>query len=145
MRRTLFVSSAIFLVACLDAGITPVAPSPEDPYLGPRSTCSTGPAVSNDATFAEGPRESRQPVCVERCGEHEPRKWGAASTSPGFEAVPSGACTYDGEACSMVAVRTCACTDRGQAYLFECRCAGGTWACRAAVHGGDPCVCPDAG
>src|SRR5688572_27155320 len=56
---------AAVLTACLDSGLTPISPGPDDPYLGPRSTCSTGPAYPNEATFPEGPRESRQPVCTE--------------------------------------------------------------------------------
>jgi hypothetical protein len=145
MRLLAHALALALLAACLDSGITPLPGGPEDPYLGPRSACSTGPAYPNEATFPEGPRESRQPVCIDRCGEHEKLKWGQSSVGPTFDAVPSGACAFEAEACSMVAVRRCCGGDSGQAYLFECRCASGAWSCKATVHGGDPCLCPDAG
>jgi hypothetical protein len=145
MRLFALVLVAALLVACLDSGISPLPGGPDDPYLGLRSACSTGPAYPNETTFPEGPRESRQPVCIERCGEHEQLKWGPSSSGPTFDAVPSGRCGFDGEARSMVAVRRCCGSDHGQAYLFECRCATGAWSCKATVHGGDPCLCSDAG
>lgn len=139
------------VVACSPSG--PPEPSgdygpySEPPYIGPRSPCSTGPAYAWDATFPEGPRESPHPVCIQRCGTHPTMLWGdRGGVAPMIDAVPSGACAYEGEACSMVAVRPCCGPegDHGQALLFECRCRGGAWTCAATYHGG-VCACTDGG
>lgn len=139
------------VVACSPSG--PPEPSgdygpySEPPYIGPRSPCSSGPAHAWDATFSEGPRESPHPVCIERCGTHPRMLWGdRGGIAPTIDAVPSGACAYEGEACSMVAVRPCCGPegDHGEALLFECRCRGGAWTCAAAHHGG-MCSCTDGG
>lgn len=141
--------AAIGLVAaCMSSGSpsssNEYGPYSEPPYVGPRSPCSTGPAHPWDTTFPEGPRQSPHPVCVERCGMHPTMTWGErGGVSPTMDAVPSGACSFEGEACSMVAVRPCCSPegDQGQALLFECRCHGGTWACASTHHGGGACAC----
>jgi hypothetical protein len=150
-RRVVLIGLPVGLVlaACLSVSTSPSnASSPEPPYIGPRSPCSTGPAYSDDTTFPEGPAESGQPECVPRCGTPAQIRWGAGGPSPGFDSVPSGQCEYENEACSMVAVRPCcpALPDNGTAFVFECRCRAGVWSCVAAYHGGGTCAgCSEAG
>ncbi len=142
-----FAIGALGLVACLTTDTGPEPDPSELPYLGPRSDCSTGPAYAWDTTFPQGPKESSQPECIPRCGEHPTLDWGssggAGGPSPTIDAVPSGACAYEDEACSMVAVKRCCGPDgdNGQAFVFECRCRAKTWVCVAAFHGGDVCAC----
>ena len=134
------------MVACLDNISTDI---PTDfPYTGVQSACSTGPAYANDAVFDAGPAESQQPNCVPRCGAHPNLVWSTstgvnAGPSPTLEAVPSGACTYEGEACSMVAVRACCPSSPGAGLLFECHCTNLTWNCVAANASG-AVACPAA-
>jgi len=79
-------------------------------YDGPRSPCSTGAPYDLETHFPDldAPDALDAPKCVPRCGE----KWGAFfnyGTSWSVAALPSGACSYDGEVCSMTAVHTREC------------------------------------
>lgn len=139
------VAPAAVVTACLDSDLSPVPNPTEQPYNGPRSACSTGPAETRAGDLPAGPSQSVQPTCVERCGSHPQLAWnGMTNRSVSIAAVPSGACSAEAEACSMVAIEPCCPgADFGRAYLFECRCTAGRWSCTSALAGGNACVCGD--
>lgn len=144
-----FLGFGLAAVACLDDA----SAIPDDlPYLGAQSACSTGPAYTDDAKFSAGPSSSDERVCVSRCGTHPTLTWGlttgtSTGSAPALEAVPSGACQYADEACSMVAVRRCCGGTPGEGLLLECHCVNLTWSCTAGLAPGSiscPASCPAA-
>lgn len=117
-------------------------------YDGPRSPCSTGAPYDLETHFPDldAPDALDAPKCVPRCGE----KGGAFfnyGTSWSVAALPSGACSYDGEVCSMTAVHTRECPDRSTVSCsltpYACRCEDGNWRCYAGLRGASACLCRD--
>lgn len=118
-------------------------------YDGPRSSCSTGAPYDLGTHFPElnAPDGARNtPECVPRCGE----KGGVFFNFGTFwsvAALPSGACSYDGEVCSMTAVHTRECPDRTTVACsltpYGCRCENGNWRCYAGARGASACLCRD--
>lgn len=74
------------------------------------------------------------PNCTPHCGANSSASpmWGGAYLTS--EALPSGACVHDGNACALRAEwvgKACAegQTPVGPLVTFVCRCAQGSWAC----------------
>lgn len=115
-------------------------------YDGPRSSCSTGAPYDLGTHFPElnAPDAMDAPECVPRCGEKGGVFFNFGTTWP-VAALPSGACSYDGEVCSMTAVHTRECPDRTMVACsltpYACRCENGTWRCYAGLRGASACLC----
>ena len=129
------------LVACSQAD------DPDDgSYDGPRSPCSTGapydlqklqPLPGNEPS-------SEAPECIARCGVQK-AQLGHYGVTWSVAALPSGACSYDGEVCSMRAVRTLDCDDGRTVACsltgYACRCESGSWKCYHGAQGASACIC----
>jgi len=122
-------------------------------YDGPRSACSTGAPHGLSSSIPELPNSAgnvQAAECIARCGvsREEHGHYGSTWT---VAALPSGACSYDGEVCSMSAVRTLECPDGRTVACsltgYACRCESGSWNCYAGAPGASSCVCslPEAG
>lgn len=138
------VAAGLVVTACT----TTSRESHEWTYDGPQSSCSTGPAYPFDTTFPPlDPKVTvRAPGCVARCGAVlEPHDYYGTPWS--IDALPSGACTHDGEICQVErgAVRTRTCDDGRKVACsltpYACRCEGGTWRCYQGPQGASACVC----
>jgi hypothetical protein len=119
-----------------------------DPYSGPRSGCSNGPAYDRGTAFPplDPNAEARGlPECVARCEAPGKASYAPYGTVHSVAALPSGSCAYDGEACSMGAVRTLDCPDGTTVACsltsYACRCEGGTWRCSSGPPGASACTC----
>jgi hypothetical protein len=84
------------------------------------------------------------PECVPRCGEGK-ETLGTYGAVFSRDALPRGACEYDGEVCAMTAVRTRKCDDGRTAACsltgYACRCESGTWRCYSGPVGASACTC----
>jgi hypothetical protein len=109
------------------------------------SPCSTGPAYdasANSTPFPYRPPSDAGalPTCTPRCGSKGP--------SAGFsnvDALPSGACSQEGELCGMSVSYYCEGAGLGRVDGMECACEGGTWKCWITSQGGGICATPQDG
>lgn len=106
------------------------------------SPCSDGPQYTWDSVFPaedvpagyDVNANKNPPTCTNHCAtDHYPA---ATYVAYPYEALPSGACTSDGELCSMRAKPRCPCINdvgfplpEGGYSTFYCRCGGGQWHC----------------
>lgn len=147
-----FPSYRFFFVTAVGLGLVVFACSSDDPddwsYDGPRSACSTGVAHDDlNASFPQAPLDQRwsdAPECVARCGEQK-KSVGHYGITWTVSALPSGSCSYDGEVCSMGAVRTRECPDGRTVACsltgYACRCEDGNWRCYSGPQGASACLC----
>ena len=97
--------------------------------------CSTGPASPStiDLPFST---HTATHECTPRCGAVRQ----APDNTYDADALPSGACSADGDVCTL-ALREPCCGMRGALSTFSCRCSAGTWSCGVAVRGAAACIC----
>ena len=149
-RRGAWLAACVLLapLACIS-----IVSAPDDGdwrHDGERSACSTGPAATLGTPLPVLPADARPsgPECVPRCGVEK-------GTYPTFgyqwpvAALPSGACSYEGEVCLMGAVSTLDCPPQSSLPVvacslssYACRCEGGAWRCYVWSRGASACVCP---
>lgn len=107
-----------------------------------RSACSTGPAYDYRSQFPDEPGAtsvSTEPECTPRCGTG--RRAGATVNPFSIEALPSGACSVEGELCAMAAQATCPCpNEQAPSNVYRCRCSGASWTCSIIQAGGSICT-----
>lgn len=107
--------------------------------------CSDGPRYPPGATFASEDASAPLPACVPHCGSVDAGSGGA----PTIEALPSGVCSPDEPACSMLAEQIPSCPSgqraSGPISGFVCRCSSGAWRCGVRDQGGKVAACTDAG
>jgi hypothetical protein len=122
----------------------------EGGYSGPRTTtCSTGAPYAHPPEVRNKPFDATLPECIPRCGA-EQKYPGVGTMAFSIEALPSGSCTHEGEACRMAAGTTQQCPGEEKRACnysgFECRCEGGRWNCSTISPGAGICgPCADAG
>lgn len=103
-----------------------------------RSACSMGPPHVHDSEF---PMETNLehdvlPECVPRCDAK-------VYHHHNISAVPSGACTVEGERCMMALRKGCLVAPesyvQGAVHGLECRCRAREWHCVITVPGSGGC------
>jgi hypothetical protein len=145
---------SIVIALALAVVIAMACNDPNARYDGPRSECSTGPprtSIPNERALDE-PRNGGDPYCVARCGDVSSAHFGASGGPlPTVSALPTGACSEDGERCQMHVIElysgACCPKDMGYTSHVVCECRAGTWICGPIGGGsGGVCVClPDGG
>jgi hypothetical protein len=149
MRKTSFtgVIAAVFCLAACSSSSNDARPTTSALSSDGQSACSTGPAYVFETAFPDIENaDSSLPECVPRCENGDKRSgYGTASNAWTIEALPSGACTNDGEACQMAAVRVRTCPSGEKSMCsytgYECHCEGGNWKCYSGPKGASACTC----
>jgi hypothetical protein len=137
MQTHVVLLLVVFFAACTSTTTTPVITSDAGSSSPAASTCSTGPARSDDTEFVvKQPAKKDYSECVARCG-YPGRAGGAFHTVDG---LPSGACTSPGDLCGMDVQIRCPCPNiSGPVHGMFCECTNGSWACFIRSQGGATC------
>lgn len=134
----------LFAGAVLSAAALVIACESDTNATGTTTTCSTGApwGPARRPPYQPTSAGPTPPACIPRCGAGE-KYPGVGGSTYGEESLPSGACAYDGETCSMGAsvLQECpgkpkqACNYSG----YECTCRAGEWQCVVVSQGGGLC------
>ncbi len=121
-----------------------VATDTSAPSPGRTTQCSTGPVRdAGTIPYEQRPFDASTPNCIPRCGAEEKYRY-VGLYGYAIDALPSGACDYDGETCTMTGGTTLQCPDKPKRLCnlshYECRCEGGSWACVIVSQGGGACT-----
>jgi hypothetical protein len=146
-------SLAVVLATLASCGGSPLSPSQGDDAgvhaaseagadeAGPPPTyfveaCTDGPRWPNGSQFSyerDGPTDAGP--CTPHCGPNPKASalWGSMTMGLTTAALPSGACSHEGNTCTMAAewLGPCPLGDsaEGPLDLFICRCTSGQWGC----------------
>ena len=152
MRRAVACFAAASIIAACNGQVSSDPQSTSSTSV-PRAGCSDGAPYTEASRFGDayssgGETESYEGAheCVPRCGDTSRARYG-----PTISALPSGACPYEGEKCTMGAMFYKDCPDGTTTYCsysgFGCTCTGGQWSCAVLLQGASMCLCsfPDGG